>query len=161
MLPVVQEDGLVTAMADKENCHSHSKLLHPSVRLYVMDREKRLYLFRDPHRSEAKAEEWSVAAEGHVIYGESIIEALFRVASECAGLRNFNPLLLGTYVYDSDCDRELVTSFAAIGRFDLPVGENRQWWQMQEIEKNMMSGVFPRKFISEMKMFKTRILSML
>ena len=45
MLPVVEESGLVTGQASRENCHSlPQEFLHPVVHLHILDRFGNIYL---------------------------------------------------------------------------------------------------------------------
>lgn len=75
---------------------------------------------------------WDTAVGGHVDYGESLETALFREASEELGLREFNPIYLRSYVWESQRERELVNVFAAVGNFRIDpcneeVPEGRYW----------------------------------
>ena len=89
----------------------------------------------------------------YVSYGESILEAVFREASEELGLLAFNPIYVTSYVFESPIERELVNVFAAVGSFDLKpdldeVDEGR-WWPISEIEENIGKSVFTPNFESE------------
>ena len=115
MFPVVEPDGEVVAMASREYCHSGAKVLHPVVHLHIIDRYGRLYLQKRSLKKDIQPGKWDTAVGGHVDYGEQLLEALFREASEELGLKEFNPVYLGSYVFESEIEKELVNVFAAVG----------------------------------------------
>ena len=117
--PVVEPSGLVTGRATRLYCHSGAKPLHPVVHLHVMDRFGRLYLQKRSLKKDIQPGKWDTAVGGHVDYGEGIIEALYREASEELGFSEFNPVHIVTYVFESDVEKELVNVFAAVGSFSL------------------------------------------
>lgn len=165
MFPVIQENGMVTAMADRAFCHSGSHLLHPVVHLHIIDRSERIFLQKRSAKKELQPGRWDTSVGGHVIYGESILEALFREASEELNLTGFNPIYLGSYRYDTSRDSEFVNMFAAVGSFNLvpdgdEVSEGR-WWTVDEIEGNLSSGILTENFSSEFKMIKKQLLALL
>lgn len=165
MFPVVQEDGLVVAMSDRMYCHSGSHLLHPVVHLHIIDRQERLFLQRRSLQKDLQPGKWDTSVGGHVRYGESILEALYREASEELGLRDFNPIYLGTYRYDTEKDSEYVNMFAAVGTFDLhpdmdEVIECRPW-TLHEIDRNIKTGIFTSNFAEEYKRIKSQLSALL
>lgn len=165
ILPVVQEDGMVVARAGREYCHSGSHLLHPVVHLHLVDRQARIYLQKRSEKKNLYPGRWDTAVGGHVSYGESICEALFREAGEELHLREFNPIFLGSYCCDSAVDYEFVSIFAAVGSFNPDpdgdeVSEGR-WWTVKEIEKSMKKGIFTPIFESEFKKIKRKLLALL
>ena len=96
---------------------------------------------------------WDTAVGGHVDYGESILEALFREASEELGFRKFNPVYLQSYVFESEIEREMVNVFAAVGNFSLEPDRDEvdygRYWSMKEIEENFGKSVFTPNFEQE------------
>ncbi len=165
MFPVIQENGMVTAMADRAFCHSGSHLLHPVVHLHIIDRSERIFLQKRSTKKDLQPGRWDTSVGGHVIYGESILEALFREASEELNLVGFNPIYLGSYRYDTVRDSEFVNMFAAVGSFNLvpdgdEVSEGR-WWSVGEIERSLSSGILTDNFSSEFKMIGKRLIALL
>lgn len=165
MFPVIQEDGLVVAMAGRVYCHSGSHLLHPVVHLHIIDREERLLLQKRSLKKDLQPGKWDTSVGGHIRYGESVMEALYREAAEEVGLTDFNPIYLGSYRYDTDRDSEYVIMFATVGTFDLhpdkdEVDECRPW-TLREIEKGIKEDVFTSNFASEFKKIKSQLLSLL
>lgn len=158
MLPVVDACGNVTGQASRAWCHSGSKLLHPVVHLHVINRQGDLYIQKRALDKDLFPGRWDTAVGGHISYGESIGEALFREAGEELGFYDFNPVHLFSYVFESDIEKELVNVFAAVGNFTLhpdlfEVAEGR-YWPMAEIEENIGKSVFTPNFEMEFGMVR-------
>ena len=117
--PVVEPTGIVTGRAVRQYCHSGAKPLHPVIHIHIIDRQGRLYLQKRSIRKDIQPGKWDTAVGGHVSYGETLLETVFREASEELGLTAFNPVYLTSYVFESEIERELVNVFAAIGSYDL------------------------------------------
>ena len=113
--PVIMPNGIVIGRAPREYCHSGAKPLHPVVHLHVLDRFGRLYLQKRSMKKDIQPGKWDTAVGGHVDYGESILEALYREASEELGFREYNPIWLCSYEFESEIEKEIYSSTA---RFD-------------------------------------------
>lgn len=164
MLPVVEASGLVSAQASRSACHMR-RLLHPVVRLFIINREGRFFLQKRSQAKQLFPGLWDNAVTGHVIYGESLREALFREASEEIGLRRFNPLQMGGYVCSAFKERELVCVYAAVGNFALnphndEVDEGK-YWTVEQIEESMGHGVFTPSFEKDWRLFRDKVAALL
>lgn len=152
-LPVVEPTGAVIGRTPRSYAHSGSKILHPVVHLHVINRFGEIFLQKRAMTKKLLPGKWDTAVGGHVSYGESLREALYREASEELGPFEFNPVYMCSYVYESDIEREFVTVFAAVGSFDLhPANdevEEGRWWSEKELAKNMGKSVFTPNFESE------------
>ena len=163
--PVVEPSGLVVGRAERRYCHGGAKPLHPVVHIHIIDRYSRIYLQKRPLRKDIQPGKWDTAVGGHVSYGETIMEALFREASEELGLVEFNPIHLDTYEFESEIEHELVNVFAAVGSYELrpdldEVDEGR-WWELADIDASLGKGVFTPNFESEFQMIRTQLLALL
>lgn len=151
--PVIEPSGLVIGRAGRRYCHGGAKPLHPVVHLHIMDRNGCLYLQKRSMLKDIQPGKWDTAVGGHVDYGESILEALFREASEELGFRKFNPVYLQSYVFESEIEREMVNVFAAVGNFSLEPDRDEvdygRYWSMKEIEENFGKSVFTPNFEQE------------
>ena len=165
MIPSVEADGRVYARATRKWCHGGSRMLHPVVHLHIVNRMGDIYL---QHRSADKdllPLYWDTAVGGHITYGEGVMEALFREASEELGFFDFNPIHLQDYVFESERERELVHVFAAVGNFELApdnleVLEGR-YWTVEEIQKAMGHNILTPNFESEYGRVKDTLESLL
>lgn len=165
MVPIVEATGVVTAQAPRGHCHIGSHLLHPVVHLNIIRRDGAIYLQKRSASKKAFPLMWDFAVGGHVSYGEQILEALAREASEEIGLVNFTPIPLASYVWQTESEDELVNSFAVVGSFELnPDGkevEDGRWWTSAEIEEKMGAAVFTPSFIYEYSMVKSKLEALL
>ena len=165
MLPLVHPDGQVYGQATREWCHGGSHALHPVVHLHIIDRDGNLYLQKRSMRKKRLPGYWDTAVGGHVSYGETLQEALYREAFEELGLEAFNPVCLGSYEWDTVRDRELVVIFAILGHPALTpdgieVSEGR-WWKPQELDQGMGQGLFTPNFEDEYKRIRPALLAMI
>ncbi len=165
MVPVVEDSGLVVGQATRQSVHDGSKLMHPVVHLHIINREGCLYIQKRSMSKDLLPGRWDTAVGGHVDYGETLEEALYREASEELGFRDFNPIFLKSYVWESAREKELVNVFATVGNFTLrpdndEVTEGR-YWRMSEIESNLGRGLFTPNFEQEFKSIKDTLLALL
>jgi len=161
-LPVVDEQGKMVGKALRSVCHGGTKILHPVVHLHVMNTRKQLFLQLRPETKLIQPGKWDTAVGGHIAYGEDVKTALQREAYEEIGLKDFSARPIGTYLFESEIERELVYSFISydfknINLHSDEVQEGRFWTQKQ-IEQNMSKGVFTPNFEFEyQKQLKDRI----
>ena len=163
--PVVEPSGLVVGRAARQYCHSGAKPLHPVIHIHIIDRMSRIYLQKRSMRKDIQPGKWDTAVGGHLAYGESILEAVYREASEDLGLVNFNPVYIETYEFESPIEREMVNVFAAVGSYELKpdldeVDEGR-WWELADIDAAIGKGVFTPNFESEFTMIRSSLLALL
>lgn len=150
MFPIVDEHGLVIGQAPRKWCHGGSKPLHPVVHLHILNRSCELYLQKRSMTKDLLPGYWDTAVGGHVSYGESIMEALYREAGEELGFFDFNPAHLTSYVFESETERELVNVFAAVGNFELHPDNDEvtegHYWPFPDIEAHISHSVFTPNF---------------
>ena len=163
--PIVEPTGIVTGRSTRQYCHGGSKPLHPVIHIHIIDRYGRIYLQKRSLKKDIQPGKWDTAVGGHVSYGETLLEATFREASEELGLTAFNPLFVTSYVFESEIERELVNVFAVVGSFDLrpdldEVDEGR-WWPVEEINSNLGKGIFTPNFESEFTSIEKKLLALL
>lgn len=163
--PIVLPSGMVVGRSTREYCHGGSKPLHPVIHIHIIDRFSRIYLQKRSMRKDIQPGKWDTAVGGHVSYGESLIEAVYREASEELGFTEFNPIYLETYEFESAVEKEMVNVFAAVGSYELhpdldEVDEGR-WWDLADIDANMGKGIFTPNFESEFQMIRGSLLALL
>lgn len=165
MLPVVDVNGYVVAQASRSYCHSGVKPLHPVVHLHIINRNSEIYLQKRSATKELLPLYWDTAVGGHISYGEHVIEALYREASEELGLFDFNPFPICSYLFESDIEKELVNVFAAVGSPALhPDGaevEEGRWWPVEEIESSMGKNILTPNFEGEFARIKNSLVALL
>ena len=163
--PVIEPSGLVIGKATRSYCHSGAKVLHPVVHLQIIDRYGHMYLQKRSMKKDIQPGKWDTAVGGHVDFGETIMEALFRESSEELKFTEYNPIHVISYEFESEIEREFVSVFAAIGSFELQpdldeVDEGR-WWSFDEIDDHLGKGLFTPNFESEYQKIKKSLLALL
>lgn len=163
--PVVEPSGLVIGRSTRNWCHSGAKPLHPVIHIHIIDRFSRIYLQKRSMKKDIQPGKWDTAVGGHVSYGEAILEAVYREASEELGFTDFNPIYMESYQFESEIEREMVNVFAVVGSYELhpdldEVDEGR-WWPIEDIDANLGKGVFTPNFESEFQMIRQSLLALL
>ncbi len=153
ILPLCDASGQVTACALRSYCHSSARPLHPVVHLHLLRRDGSLYLQKRSMEKDYLPGLWDTAVGGHITYGETVMEALYRESAEELGLVDFAPVSLDSYVWESPREREFVNVFAAVGSYvpqpdGKEVSEGR-YWSFAEIEKCLSDSLFTPNFESE------------
>lgn len=164
ILPVVEPSGLVVGRAPRSLCHGGSGLLHPVVNLHITDHYGRILLQKRSRRKHTYPACWDTTVGGHIEYGEQPEEALFREAAEELRLTDFNPVFLGTHVWENQREKELVVLFAAFCA-QTPVPDTSEvtevrWWTPEEIEKAQAEDFTP-SFLDEFGRIKDSLQSLL
>ncbi len=163
--PVVERSGMVVGRSSREYCHGGAKPLHPVIHIHIIDRYSRIYMQKRSMKKDIQPGKWDTAVGGHVSYGESLIEAVYREASEELGFVEFNPIFMETYEFESSVEREMVNVFAVVGSYELrpdldEVDEGR-WWDLADIDANLGKGIFTPNFESEFQMIRKSLLALL
>lgn len=165
MLPVVDASGTVTAQMTRQYAHGGSLLLHPVVHLHILNRKGELYLQRRSFEKDLLPGFWDTAVGGHVSYGESVAEALFREAEEELGLYDFHPIPLDVYEFEGIQERERVHVFACLGDYSpRPDGTeviDGRFWSMQEIEESLGKSVLTPNFEGEFARIRQKLTALL
>lgn len=142
-----------------------AKPLHPVVHLHIISRDGRIYLQQRSASKDFLPLKWDTAVGGHVAYGEYVLEALYREASEELGFTDFNPVFITSYVYESERERELVNVFATVGDFILkPDGDevtDGRYWSPEEIEAATGKSILTPNFESEYHKIKDSLQALL
>jgi isopentenyldiphosphate isomerase len=163
--PLVDEQGKVVGAATRGECHNGSRLLHPVVHLHVFNSRGEVYLQKRPAWKDIQPGKWDTAVGGHVSYGETILEALYRETSEELGLTAFNPIGLGAYIWQTQRDNEYVFVHAILGHPTLhpnaeEVSEGR-WWTFEELDRAMGQNVLTPNFENEFGRIRKQLQAML
>ena len=161
----MEPSGLVYGQANRDWCHSGSKVLHPVVHLHIVDRLGNIYLQKRALTKDLLPGYWDTAVGGHVTYGEQAVEALYREAAEELGLHAFNPISLGTYTYETERDNEFVFIYAMVGHPEIAPDEAEvsegKWWSMEELDAAFGKNILTPNFESEFTQIRSRLMALL
>ena len=152
IFPIVDEQGNVVGSATRGECHDGSKLLHPVVHLHLFDSLGRIYLQQRPLWKDIQPGKWDTAVGGHVDYGETIEEALFREVREELGITDAQPFFLQKYVFESEREKELVHVFRATYDGEVRPSDELdggRFWSMDDVRAAIGKGVFTPNFEQE------------
>lgn len=155
--PVVLPDGEVVGKALRQDCHNGSYILHPVVHLHVFSSDGKLYLQRRAMHKDLLPGYWDTAVGGHVMYGETIMQALAREVQEEIGITDFTPEHVETYRYDSSRESEMVHVYKTIydGPFRWNDGEvmDGRFWSLDELRQALGQGILTPNLEMELQRF--------
>lgn len=155
--PVVTVEGEVVGRALRQDCHNGSHILHPVVHLHVFSSDGKLYLQRRAMHKDLLPGYWDTAVGGHVMYGETIMQALAREVQEEIGITDFTPEHVETYRYDSSRESEMVHVYKAIydGPFQWNDGEvmDGRFWSIDELRETLGQGILTPNLEMELQRF--------
>lgn len=155
--PVVLPDGEVVGKALRQDCHNGSHILHPVVHLHVFSSDGKLYLQRRAMHKDLLPGYWDTAVGGHVMYGETIMQALAREVQEEIGITDFTPEHVETYRYDSSRESEMVHVYKTIydGPFRWNDGEvmDGRFWSLDELRQALGQGILTPNLEMELQRF--------
>lgn len=155
--PLVNENGETIGKATRKECHSGSKLLHPVIHLHIFNQKGELYLQKRSKTKDIQPGKWDTAVGGHVDYGETVKEALRREVCEELGIKEFTPLFVARYVFESVVEKELVNIFRTIHEGTITPNEKEldggRFWTPQEIGESLGKNLFTPNFESEYLQF--------
>lgn len=165
ILPVVDPNGLVIGKMTRSYAHSGAKILHPVVHLHILNREGKLYLQKRSMKKDLLPGYWDTAVGGHVGFGESLSEALFRESGEELSFYEYNPYYLQSYLFESGTEKELVNVFACVGNFSpVPDGDEvteGRYFCFSELDALIGKDVLTPNFEGEFRKIRASLLSLL
>lgn len=161
--PIVNEAGEVTGKAPRQVCHSRqtaeerAAYLHPVVHLHVFSTDGKLYLQQRALHKDLLPGYWDTAVGGHVMYGETIQDALAREVDEEIGISGYTPVHIETYRFDSSRESEMVHVYRTTydGPFRWNDGEvmDGRFWSTDELRAAIGQGLLTPNLELELRRF--------
>ena len=155
----VDKSGTVTGRASRYECHSNPSLIHRTVHVIICNSGGDILLQKRSPSKKIEPGKWDSSVGGHVGAGESVQDAIKRELEEELSIDPASVDLkkLYEYIWESDVETELVTAFTALYEGTVTVQEEEiteaRFWNTQEIEETLGSGVFTPNFEYEYKKF--------
>ncbi|MEI3155331.1 MAG: NUDIX domain-containing protein [Odoribacter sp.] len=152
-LPLVNEKGEVIGQAPRSICHSGSKLLHPVVHLHIINDQREIFLQKRSMKKDLLPGKWDTAVGGHIGLNEKVEDALKRETCEELGITDFEARFMGSYIWESPREKELVFSFICTRyntiRIDNDEVDEGRFWNKTEIEKGIQANLLTPNLIHE------------
>lgn len=160
-LPLVNEKGEVLGKAPRSICHSGSKLLHPVVHLHIINEQNEIFLQKRSMKKDLLPGKWDTAVGGHIGVNEKVEDALKREAFEELGITDFQARFLGSYVWESTREKELVFSFLCTRYNQIHIDNDEvdegRFWNKQEIKEGIDKDLLAPNFAHEYKLLLSQL----
>ena len=158
--PILSTEGEVIGKATRQDCHSGSMLLHPVVHLHIFRQSGYIYLQKRSLNKDIQPGKWDTAVGGHVDYGETIEDALYREVYEELGLKDILPQKLISYIFQSEIEREMINVYYIIANDDFaPIYDSveiddARFWHIDEIDSAIGTGILTPNFEKEFNLIR-------
>jgi isopentenyldiphosphate isomerase/intracellular septation protein A len=153
-LPIVDKDGKVLGKIPRSLAHKDKNIMHPVIHMHIFNKERQLYLQKRDSRKLVQPGKWDTAVGGHVAWGETVETSLKRETEEELGIIPEKIAFIGTYIWTSEIETELVYVF--ISQWDKEIYVNHdeveegRFWSKQEINVNLNNEIFTPNFVHEL-----------
>lgn len=159
--PIVNNSGVVIGRVAKSVSliPSQHKELHPVVRVHFIS-DGMLYMYKG--EGSHLHERWDCTINEHVLYGETMEQAIHRIAAQRYGLRNIKPHFLLKHIVEHRLENQYILLYyiSNIDNLHLLSHEKGQLkpWPMWQIEENLKKDVFSQAFELEYDYIKNTVL---
>jgi len=156
---IIDESCNIIGKATRKECHGDTSLAHRVVHVLVFNSKGELYLQKRSKNKDIQPCKWDTSVGGHLNLGETFDQAVYRELKEELGI---NALVKHLYDYwmHSSVETEYVRTYMCIYDGDIVFDpheiDDGRFWSIDEIEKNLGTGVFTPNFEQEFENWKTR-----
>lgn len=160
--PIVNNSGLVIGRIPSSVALTPSKYkeLHPIVRVHFINKGS-LYLFHG-NKNQPTNDIWDCLINEHVLYGETMDQAIVRAAEKRYGLKNVKTHFLLKHIVDDSFEKQYILLYYISNIEDIRLqtsDEGRvKLWPMWQIDDNMGKGIFSKAFEVEYGYIKNTVL---
>ena len=155
----LDRNGRLTGRSSRAACHSDPSLIHRAVHILAVNSSGDILLQKRSPSKLIQPGKWDTSVGGHVGAGESVQDAVKRELKEELSIDPASVDLkeLYEYIWESDVETELVTTFTALYEGAVTIQEEEiteaRFWTVQEIQENLGKGIFTPNFEYEYQKF--------
>lgn len=157
ILDLVDENDRIIGNAPRSDCHGDPRCMHRAVHLFVLNRQREIYLQKRSGDKRVQPGKWDTSVGGHIATGEKTVDALFREAYEELGLNGFSPTFMYRYIMRNDFESELINTFVCIWDKELTPDPQEIsygcFWREEEIVAALGGCTFTPNFEDEFQRF--------
>ena len=156
-LEVVNEKGEALQSLPRSEIHGNPSLMHKVVHVLVFNSSGGLLLQKRSMDKSVAPGKWDTSVGGHVNSGESIETAVQREMEEELGISDCELQFLYTYIHSNPHETELVYTYTCVydGEINFQQDEIDEVrpWSLDEIKKNIGTGVMSDNFEHEIEIY--------
>jgi len=162
-LEIVDEKDHVVGKALRSECHGNPSLVHRVVHVLLVDEQGRILLQKRSPAKDIQPGKWDTSVGGHLNIGEDYETAVCREMKEELGIEGRDLSFLYAYPLRNPVESENVRTYLCryggkIAFDPVEITEVR-FWNMEEIEKSIGTGVFTPNFEEEYGYYKESLRS--
>jgi intracellular septation protein A/isopentenyldiphosphate isomerase len=140
-LPLLDKDGRVVGKAPREVCKKDKSIIYPVVRLYVFNSQGEIFLQKRLPHAPTQPGKWDASMAGHVIFGETIEQALVRETKEELHLEDFEFFPMDQHMFYGETTTAMIFVFGAVT--DKPIHadpketDGGQFFNLHKVKHNL------------------------
>lgn len=156
MFPLVDEQGNITGAATRENATAEASCFIRSFIYMFSTVRENCSCKKRPAWKDIQPDKWDTSVGGHIDLGESVEIALRRESREELGITDFTPEFLGSYVFESEREKELVFVHKTVYDGEIQPSDELdggRFWSIEEIKKAWGKKSLPQTLKENCKRF--------
>ena len=157
LFEIVDEEDRVIGLKPRDVCHGNSEFVHRVAHVLVFNSNGELLLQKRTMTKDIQPGKWDTSMGGHLAVGENYLEAALRELKEELGIEEVRLEKLYRYRLRNEVESENVTTYKTVwdGEINFDRGEIDQvrFWTLDEIRRQLGSGIFTPNFEDEFEYY--------